>query len=76
MAHGKHLTPVQLALAEVWASIDGKLERFLTDSPGSDDGTRDGYMLEAAEAIARLEARGYTVARLSKLQKMQIACPA
>ncbi len=51
-----------VALAEAWASMDGRLERYLADD-GSDrmDGTRDGYNVEAAEMIKRLNARGFDV---------------
>ncbi len=51
-----------VALAEAWASMDGKLERYQADD-GSDpkDGTRDGYNGEAAEMIKRLNARGFDV---------------
>jgi hypothetical protein len=48
------------AVAEAWASIDGKLEAYLAESPGSfDPGHRDGYNIEAAELIQRIERRGY-----------------
>lgn len=54
------------ALAECWASIDGKLELFQAgkgiprarDQPG---GHYAGYMHEAAEMIRRLNARGFDV---------------
>lgn len=56
------------ALAESWASIDGNLEPFRTErdsgmthhDPGY-TGHYDGYMVEAAEMIQRLRARGYDV---------------
>lgn len=62
------MSEAQYALAEVWASIDGKLEKFKQGegerkqggiSPSG--GYYDGYMCEAAEMIARLEKRGFTV---------------
>lgn len=54
------------ALAEAWASIDGKLEAFragkgaakLEDEPG---GHYSGYMAEAHELSERLLARGFIV---------------
>lgn len=56
------------ALAEVWAIIDGKGERFrackadiaLDDA----DGTYTGYLAEASYAIECLERRGFTITRL------------
>lgn len=54
------------ALAEAWASIDGKSERFHDGERDSSldrtDGTYPGYMHEAAEMIVRLERRGFTIA--------------
>jgi len=53
------------ALAAVWASIDGKLDRFEACKADADldmvDGYWSGYMVEAEEALARLEARGFTI---------------
>ena len=54
------------ALAESWASIDGKLEKFrdgkgaasLEDEPG---GHYSGYMAEAQELAERLLARGFAI---------------
>lgn len=46
------------ALADAWASIDGKLDEFRNPGP---DGHYDGYMIEAREMIHRLEARGYVI---------------
>jgi hypothetical protein len=54
-------TDAVYALAAAWASIDGKLERFAKDTPGSRDGTRDGYMIEAEEMVKRLYTRGFKV---------------
>lgn len=55
------------ALAEAWASIDGKLERFRAckADPELDntEGRYQGYMCEAEEMIRRLEKRGFTVVR-------------
>jgi len=52
------MTPIE-ALAEAWASIDGKLAgsriAFLLS------GVREHYESKAAEMIRRLEARGYRV---------------
>jgi len=60
------------ALAEVWASIDGKLDKYLIDK-GTDGGMvdehgmpygyYDGYQVDAQELIVRLEGRGYTVTK-------------
>lgn len=58
------------ALAEAWASIDGKLEKFRAckDAMGKDEveagGYYSGYMCEAEEMIRRLEKRGFTVTTL------------
>jgi hypothetical protein len=58
------------AVAQAWASIDGKLDafRFERDNPKSPqaeiDGHYQGYMAEAREMIRRLEDRGYTVRTL------------
>ncbi len=56
------------AVAESWASIDGKLERFREDKTGSlgqMDGCYDGYMIEAKELLVRAERRGYAIDRVS-----------
>jgi len=60
----------QEALAEAWASIDGKLEKFLAgkdvsiieDEPG---GHYSGYMAEAEELIQRLHKRGFKIVPVS-----------
>ena len=53
------------ALAQSWASIDGKLERFFEckADPELDDteGRYQGYMCEAEEMIKRLGTRGFKV---------------
>lgn len=53
------------ALAEAWASIDGKAEKFLAckaDRAAENNmGHYGGYVAEARELIRRLERRGYTV---------------
>jgi len=53
------------ALAEAWASIDGRAVKFRqgkTDQAVEDEfGHYQGYMAEAAELIRRLEKRGYTI---------------
>jgi hypothetical protein len=54
------------ALAAVWASIDGKLELFAADTAGSKAGYHDGYMIEAEEALERLEARGFQLVRIEQ----------
>jgi len=60
------------ALAEAWASIDGKLDKYLIDK-GTDGGMvdlhgmpygfYDGYQADATELLTRLEGRGYTVTK-------------
>lgn len=56
------------ALAEAWASIDGKLDRFRACKVDPElefvGGYYGGYMIEAKEMILRLEKRGYTVVPL------------
>jgi hypothetical protein len=47
-------------MAEALASMDGKLEAFRKDKPGS-LGYRDGYMAEASDMIQRLETRGFVL---------------
>lgn len=50
------------ALAEAWASIDGRLNHF--NAKGDTHGSRAGYMCEAEEMIRRLEKRGFTVVKM------------
>ena len=61
------ISPVE-ALAEAWASIDGKLDRFISnrDNRALDitDGSYQGYMYEAGEMISRLKKRGFTIAAI------------
>jgi hypothetical protein len=57
------------ALAEAWASIDGKLDKFRACKADPDldmnkDGYFSGYMEEAEEMIRCLERRGFTVTPL------------
>jgi hypothetical protein len=65
------------ALAEAWASIDGKLDAFRREHARSrvapldreEDGYTghyEGYMAEAEEMIVRLRARGYVITPLSE----------
>lgn len=62
------------ALAEVWASMDGKLDDFragksaksIEDEPG---GYFSGYMSEADEAIHRLAERGFHIVKGPKIPK-------
>lgn len=56
------------ALADAWASMDGKLDEFragkgmnVREQPG---GHYSGYITDAESLIKRLEARGFTVACL------------
>lgn len=54
------------ALADAWASIDGKADEYragrnaasITEEPG---GHFSGYQYEASEMIRRLEKRGFVV---------------
>lgn len=60
------------ALAEAWASIDGKLEYFLggkeaetfEEETTTFRGHYSGYMIEAEEMIKRIEKRGFTITPL------------
>jgi hypothetical protein len=63
----KLVTPEAIeAVADAWASIDGKAELFRSgktansfeDEPG---GHYSGYMAEAAELISRLRKRGFDI---------------
>lgn len=57
------------AVAEAWASIDGKLERFRDDKAGKlgdMDGTYQGYMAEASELLRRIEGRGWVLVGAAK----------
>jgi hypothetical protein len=52
------------ALAESWASIDGKLDKFHTDKGkplAEGEGYYAGYTEEAEEMIRRLAKRGYRI---------------
>lgn len=57
------------AIADAWASIDGKVEEFragkgcasILDEPG---GHYSGYMCDAKEMIKRLNARGFDITPL------------
>ena len=54
------------ALAEAWASMDGKLEAYLADKalpPGQDSETEyyQGYQCDAEEFIRRLRKRGFDI---------------
>jgi hypothetical protein len=52
------------ALAEAWASLDGKLDEFLAGRAGEDtEGDYHGYLSDAAELAKRLEHRGYVIVR-------------
>ena len=61
------------ALADAWASIDGKRKEFrrgrTAKSYTAYGGHYPGYMEEAKEMVKRLEARGYTVCRFVKLEE-------
>jgi hypothetical protein len=52
------------ALAEAWASLDGKLEEFHAGRGGEDTESHyHGYLSDAAELAKRLERRGYVIVR-------------
>ena len=57
------------ALAEAWASIDGKLDEFRAGktAPNIEDfgGHYEGYMAEAEEMMRRLQSRGYHIVPLA-----------
>lgn len=62
--------PVE-ALAESWASIDGKLDKFRDDKaePDPTSGYYEGYISDAEEMIRRLEKRGWTLAPTSLVKR-------
>ena len=56
------------AVAQAWASIDGKLDKFEAERDGKVNlgdeefyGAYRGYMTEAEELIKRIEKRGYVI---------------
>ena len=60
----------EAAVADAWASIDGKLEEFRAEKAMAADDPRrvasgcyDGYLHEAGELVRRLRQRGYSVVR-------------
>jgi hypothetical protein len=55
------------ALAEAWASLDGKLDEFHAGRAGEDtEGDYHGYLSDAAELAKRLEHRGYVIVRATR----------
>ena len=66
------------ALAESWASIDGKTEEFKIGAAHKNMGfahrdlmavsTYDGYLLEAKDMIQRLNDRGFSIVRTNHTQ--------
>lgn len=56
------------ALADAWASIDGKLEEFRAGRTAKSitdfGGHFDGYIADAEELIERLRNRGYDIFKL------------
>lgn len=60
----KHM-PEVVAIAETWASIDGKLTEFKrcqTDQEAEAElGYYEGYISEAEEAVKRLAHRGFVI---------------
>jgi hypothetical protein len=61
------------AVADAWASIDGKLDAFRAEKADPSSPLRDtygyyeGYLSDAGELIRRLEARGFIVAKVIKV---------
>ena len=49
------MTP-EYALAETWAAIDGKRDKFDTD-----DDYKDGYLSDASAIIEGLKKRGFKI---------------
>jgi len=51
------------ALAECWASMDGKLDEFRAGKASKSDpgGHYQGYWVEASDVLQRLETRGFTI---------------
>lgn len=57
----------QEAVAEAWASIDGKLDEFKGGRCGFDQkGHYEGYLSEAAELLARVEKRGWRLVPITE----------
>lgn len=52
------LTAIE-AVAEAWASIDGKLDEYRAVNQTMLDGYRDGYNCDAEELIKRVAKRGW-----------------
>ena len=62
------------AVAEAWASIDGRLEQFRAEREMAPDDPRrqksgryDGYMVEAEELLKRIRARAYILVPAGEL---------
>jgi len=55
------------ALAEAWASLDGKLDEFHAGRASEDtEGDYYGYLSDAAELAKRLEQGGYAIVRAGR----------
>ena len=55
------------ALAEAWASINGRLDEFRAGKYAEDiDGHYEGHMADAAELVKRLEKRGFVIVAVKK----------
>src|SRR5262249_16007622 len=55
------------ALAEAWASLNGKLEEFHAGRAGEDtEGHYHSYPRDAAQLAKRLERRGYLIVRAER----------
>lgn len=58
------------ALAEVWASMDGKIKEFCEGRNGKDaDGCYAGYLSDASEMKMRLEMRGFKILKFVKRER-------
>jgi len=60
------------ALAEAWASLDGKLDEFLAGRGGEDtEGDYHGYLSDAAELAKRLAPSRIGINRASRRARTQ-----
>ena len=65
LEHADQTNTVEV-FAEEWARIEGKLDRYLDDKAGKltpNDGTFQGYNVEARQLLERVEARGLMLVR-------------
>ncbi len=68
MPRGKPKPGAIEAIAEAWASIDGRLDHFHLCRMNAEAerllGHYEGYMAEAKELIERVAARGFTLRKI------------